>query len=207
MIGLIALIVVGVYGFAVIWLTKLGWSYGARKYILNTLKDKGKALLCGCLGFALLTVPVFWEAIPTYLTYKITVRDEARLTIHKTFEQWQLENPDVTRELLQEVGGQVIDRPNGGYSYPINPRISIDTQLDKRLFTVVVTRKQLVDLKTREILANFNSVRSGNSGGLVSGGEGWWKVWLIHPSGDDSPEVSALWIGLNKKFRGEEIRK
>jgi hypothetical protein len=207
MIGLIGLIVVVVYAALVIKLTRVAWRMGLQSYGANIPERKTKAYLYGVAGFCLITLPVFWETIPTYVTYKLAVHQAAGLKIRKTFEQWRSENPDVTAELLRQPGGEYIALPSGARRYPVNPRISSDTYLDKRFFTVVVYRIKLVDLQTNEVLAEFTEVLSGNSGGIVSGGDGWWKFWLLHDSNKDLPDIYQSWIELNGKFRGEEARK
>jgi hypothetical protein len=207
MIGLIGLIVIVVYAALIIKVTRVGWRMGLQSYGANVPERKTRAYLYGFAGFCLITLPVFWETIPTYVTYKLAVHQEAGLKIHKTFEQWRSENPDVTAELLRQRGGGYIALPSGAMRYPINPRISSDTQLDKRFFTVILHRKKLVDLRTSEVLAEYVEVLSGNSGGLASGGDGWWKFWLIHSSSYDRPKDEESWNELSIKFNGGDIRK
>jgi hypothetical protein len=207
MIGLMFLLVLIPYCVLVLWLTIKGMNIGRKKFGNQTSQARRKVYAYGFAGFAIATVPVFWEAIPTYIVYKDAVRDEAGLKIYKTFEQWKLENPTVTSNFLGARGTGVVRTPEGVLRYPLNLRISIDLIEFKRPFAVVVYKQNLVDLKTNEVLSEFTYVRSGNHGGLATGGDGWWKFWLIRSSETDDPSSLETWNRAIQNFNGKEITK
>jgi hypothetical protein len=199
MFGLIALIVVGVYGFAVIWLTMKGLKYGAQKYTRNTTKDAVKANLCGFVGFALLTAPILWEAVPTYWTYTKITETEGGLKVFKTFEVWKKENPEPAKKLSYEDGQKKQSLPGGWTRRRHNSKISYDNKFEKYANTVTAFRSRLIDEASGEILAAFTYVESG-SAGRAPGGDGWWKIWLNHSSIEDSKLEASAWSSLQLKY-------
>jgi heme/copper-type cytochrome/quinol oxidase subunit 2 len=207
MIGLMMIAVLIAYGLFVLLLTSFCLNYGRKKYAAETSQRRAKVFFCGFAGFAIASVPVFWEAIPTYITYKIAVRQESGLKIYKTFEAWRSENPDVTTALLRQDSGGMIATSDGWYRFPLNPRFGMDTRPFKLNFMVVIHRQKIVDLKTLDVMAELTYVVSGNRGGFATGGDSWWKFWLIHSSEDDDQNVARAWQLLLEQFRGKGINQ
>jgi hypothetical protein len=205
MIGLMFLLVLIPYCVLVLWLTIKGMNIGRKKFGNQTSQARRKVYAYGFAGFAIATVPVFWEAVPTYITYRIAVQQESGLKVYKTFEAWRSENPDVTTALLRQDSGAMVVTSDGWYRFPLNSRFGMETRLFKLNFMVAIHRQKIIDLKTLEVMAEFNYVVSGNSGGLATGGDSWWKFWLIHSSEDDDPKVIRAWLLLLEQFRGNGI--
>jgi hypothetical protein len=198
MFGLIALIVVGAYGIAVIWLAKLGWKFGVQRFGTKTLKNSAKAFFCSCLGFGLLTVPILWEALPTYWTYKRVAADDSGLKVFKTVETWKKENPGYDKNPVDQTSYAKVPLPGGWIRTPRNARISSDFKLEKYSNGVFASRERLVDRNSGEILATYSRVESGHGG--APGGPGWWKVWLRHSSLEGNSAEWLAWSLLHREY-------
>ena len=185
MIGLIAIVVVvvllvvagSVFGYAFFWAQKKGKSTAA------------SFLLAACAVFVL-SLPITWDAIPTWIAFKYYSDKEAGLVIYKTLEQWKLENPGVAVTLvpygLKDTKAEVKKLGKDTFRNPINERFAYDSSKTKLFLSVTAHRLEFIDIKNEEILAKYVIVQSGNTGGLASGGSGWWAVWLIHSSANNA---------------------
>lgn len=183
MIGLIAFIVLAGFLALAIWVFL--WTH-------KTMRGNGKS---GALATAwafgaviALSLPITWDAIPTWIAFKYYAHKEAGLTVFKTLEQWKKENPGVA-ETLEPFDLTVNDRrmesfklANGKSRTRLNDRFAHDTKSETLFLDVGLTRHEIVDTKTGEVVFRFVAVGSGNLGGLASGGTGWWKPWLVHRS-------------------------
>jgi hypothetical protein len=207
MIGLMFLLVLIPYCVLVLWLTIKGMNIGRKKFGNQTSQARRKVYAYGLAGFLLGTLPVFWEAIPTYVSFKIAMNQEVGLKLNKSFEQWRSENPEVTLDNLRQKGGSSLSLPNGIHREPLNERVHTDTVKRLKPFTVVVQTEKLIDSKNLKVLAEITSVWSGNSGGLASGGEDWWKFWLVHDSNDITYVDRVKWAKILENYTGKDIVK
>lgn len=191
MIGLIAIIVIGIL------LLVGGLVF---RWVYKSQRSKGKsgvvASVWGVVAAVLLSLPITWDAIPTWIAFKYYAQKEAGLTVFKTLEQWKTENPGVA-ETLEPYRNTVKDRrmesfklDNGKSRTRLNDRFAYDAQSEDLFLSVALTRHEISDTKTGEVMFKFVAVASGNSGGLASGGAGWWKPWLIARSSTESDMVS-----------------
>jgi hypothetical protein len=171
-------------------LVYLGIFFGLTTLIFRASKRKGRstarALLNASFIAILVLAPVFWDAIPTYLAFKHYSQKEAGLKIHKTLDQWKAENPGVAESLVAYEKLPRDKRPDfyklkdGWTRNPLNDRFAYDDKSELLLLSVRAWRYRLVDQKTNEVIAEYTEIRSGNSGGVASGGPGWWKPWLVN---------------------------
>ena len=180
MIGLIAIFVLG-------GLLALGcWAF------IRTYKAKQRQGKSDAVSFAwavgavvLLSLPITWDAIPTWIAFEYFSSREAGVKVFKMLEQWKAENPGVA-ETLQPYGfkdkrSRSKNLGDNKTRHSINERFVYDSQnLDKLFLSVYARRYALVDVKREEMLVSYVEVGSGNSGGFASGGPGWWAFWLIH---------------------------
>jgi hypothetical protein len=183
MIGLIAIIVVGGLLLLACWV--FVWTYRAKRR-----KGKSEKVAFGwAIGaVVLLSLPITWDAIPTWIAFEYYAKKEAEFTVFKTLEQWKAENPGVA-ETLEPYGRRARDERSNSISMgsgksrtPLNARFASDTQSEHLFLSVGLTRHEIVDTRTGEVVFRFVAVASGNSGGLASGGSGWAKPWLVHRS-------------------------
>ena len=152
----------------------------------------------GVLAAVLLAI--FWDWLPTWIAYEYYSR-QAGLTVFKTLEQWKVENPGVARTLEPYTLNQNADRratalvtASGARRYPLNDRFALDEARLRPFLSISVWRRQLVDTGTATVLAAEVSVTSGNSGGVATGGEGWWKPWLIRQRTAEMQDTSSVFL-------------
>ena len=141
----------------------------------------------GVLAAVLLAI--FWDWLPTWIAYEYYSR-QAGLTVFKTLEQWKAENPGVAQTLEaygktpQDQRDDTIRLGQHKTRTMLNARFAFDREEARLLLSVRSVTLDLVDASSSNLMARHVKVRSGNSGGIASGGEGWLKPWLIHGSED-----------------------
>lgn len=131
-----------------------------------------------------LSLPITWDALPTWIAFEYYSSKEAGMTVFKTLTQWKAENPGVA-ETLEPYGATYVDKREKTIRLsdwksrrPINDRFAVDQETRRHFLTVQVVHQDLVDTNAGEVLARWTVVGAGQGGGLHSGGEGWWKFWL-----------------------------
>lgn len=144
---------------------------------------------------------MFWDAIPTWIAFKYYADKEAGLKVYKTLEQWKQENPGVAETLRPydrlDPRRDSITLGREKYRHPFNDRFSWDDEIIPLFLSVRAWRFQIVDTKKNEVLLSYTKVISGNSGGFASGGEGWWKGWLIN---ENKGSNGWQWSELRNQF-------
>jgi hypothetical protein len=96
---------------------------------------------------------LFWDWLPMEISYRNKCENEAGLTVYKTLEEWKIENPRVWETLTPTPywRGLLFSKKNETNSwvrYQRNERFAEDTQKIQHWFTIVETRKSIVDLQT-----------------------------------------------------------
>lgn len=137
------------------------------------------------VAILILSLPITWDAVPTWALYCYYSWTQAGITVFKPFEQWEKENPGIT-ETLEPYGISYIDRrmtmislPGGTSRMMLNPRFSYDERVTNVAWSVRLVTHEIIDTKTDQVLVRWVGVHAGNSGGFAEGGEGWWKFWLL----------------------------
>jgi hypothetical protein len=187
MIGLIALIVLGGLLALAIWVFL--WTH-------KTMRGNGKSgavATAWAFGAVIaLSLPITWDAIPTWIAFKYYAQKEAGITVFKTLEQWKAENPGVA-ETLEPYKRSVNDKRMDSIKLSdhksrtrMNDRFAFDDQSERYFLSVGVRRREIVDTKTGFVLFRLVTVGSGNPSGLAQGGAGWWKPWLVHRSSTEA---------------------
>ena len=173
MIGLIAILILGGL------LALACWAF-VRAY--KAKRRQGKSDLVSffwAVGAVLVfSLPITWDAIPTWIAFEYYARKQAEIKVFKTWEQWKLENPGVA-ETLEPFGRAANDKRtksinlgNGKLRTPMNGRFAYDSQNEGLFLSVGLTRHEIVDTKTGEVVFRFVAVASGNAGGTAGGGAG-----------------------------------
>lgn len=199
MIGLIALIVLG--GLLALAIGVFLWTH-------KTVRRKGKSSAVAtawAFGAVLtLSLPITWDAIPTWIAFKYYAQKEAGITVFKTLEQWKAENPGVA-ETLEPYGKDYNDRRTKAVEIAgnkvrrlMNARFAFDERVLNPLLSIHVAYQEIVDIKTGQVMVRLVGVGSGNSGGFASGGDGWWKFWNLHSS--STPEQLATYTKFQNEF-------
>lgn len=205
MTGLIALLVLGGLLTLAIWVF-------AKTH--RTMLDKGKsravATAWACGAVIALSLPITWDAIPTWIAFKYYAHKEAGLTVFKTLEQWKVENPGVAETLepykltVNDKRGASFEIGDGFSRVRLNERFSYDSKSKHLFLSVALIDHRIVDSKTGDLVLRFVAVAAGNSGGFASGGAGWWAPWLIHRS-STSKETDEFYKAMHAfQYLGEK---
>ncbi len=200
MIGLIALIVLGGLLALAIWVFL--WTH-------KTMQGNGRSgavATAWAFGAVLaLSLPITWDAIPTWIAFKYYAHKEAGLTVFKTLEQWKVENPEVA-ETLEPYGKdyndprtKAIELAVNKTRWMLNARFSFDREIQNPVLGVHLVHQDIVDTKTGELMVRFSGAGSGNSGGLALGGTGWWKFWNLHTTA--RPEQETMFNGYKRSYQ------
>ena len=108
----------------------------------------------------------------------------AGVTVYKTLDQWKAENPGVAETLVpygfKDKRGDIQKLANGKSRFPLSDRFAYDRLKVQLFLSVSAIQYELIDRKNEVVLIQQTSVFSGNSGGMASGGAGWWAFWLVH---------------------------
>jgi hypothetical protein len=201
MIGLISIIAVG--GLFLLACGAFTWTYRARR---RKGQSQRAAFVWAMAAVALLSLPITWDAIPTWIAFEHYSRNEAGVKILKTLEQWKAENPGVAETLepyrLRDKRANVTRLANGKLRYPLNDRFAYDTWKRDQLFlSVYANSYEVIDRKSGEVLMRYVEVGSGNPGGLASGGERWWAFWLIHQPTEGGREAYSRYRDSAENIR------
>jgi hypothetical protein len=183
MIGLMAILVLGgLLALAVLVFAR------ANKALLRQGKSEAVARAWAVAAVVALSLPITWDAIPTWLAFEYYSHKEAGIQVFKTLEQWKAENPGVAETLVpygfKDKRGELKNMGNEKFRYPLNDRFAYDSSKVNLFLSVYAVRYELIDQKSGAVLVRHTAVASGNSGGFARGGSGWWAFWLIHKTPD-----------------------
>ena len=105
----------------------------------------GMAVILAAVGL------LFWDWLPMEMSYKNKCENEAGLTVYKTPEQWQQENPGVWETLTPMpwniTNSRVVDR-GSLRRHKLNERFAQDTYTIRHRFSVLEIRESIIDMKT-----------------------------------------------------------
>jgi hypothetical protein len=203
MIGLIAFIVLGGLLALAIW--AFLWTH---KTMLGNGKSGAVATAWAFGAVIALSLPITWDAIPTWIAFKYYAHKESGLTVFKTLEQWKVENPGVAETLepygFKDKRGELKNLGNNKFRHPLNDRFAYDSSKVDLFLSVQAVQYTLIDQKNESVLVRHTRVVSGNSGGFATGGTGWWAFWLIHKTPD---AVSSGFFGYVESVKTLEVRR
>lgn len=197
MIGLIFTIAAIAYLAVVMLGARFAYSYAKKRgYKI------GKRVSFAVLGFLLLTLPIFWDAIPTHIAYNHYCENEAGFTLFKSIEQFQTGNRQESEGFDAQKptrSPKSIALPNGGTRYFINERFAYDTFGETYWHLVGANVNELIDLKDHGVLARQKTVRI-YIGSIAHGGRNWWKFWLSRPSCDRGSSQFSSYLAVLEKI-------
>jgi len=183
MIGLMAISVLGGLLALAVWVFAR-----TNKALLRHGKSEAAARAWAVAVVVALSLPITWDAIPTWIAFEYYSHKEAGIQVFKTLEQWKAENPGVAGALVpygfKDKRGESQNLGNNKFRHPLNERFAYDSSKTNLFLSVYAVRYELIDRKNEVVLVRHTSVISGNSGGLAAGGSGWWAFWLIHKTPD-----------------------
>jgi hypothetical protein len=173
-----------------------------------------KKLVAGILAAIVVTLPVttmFWEYIQTKRTFERYCREEAKVTIFKTVEQWKNENPGVAETLKPYTYGNKPPYQSSGdglYNTSstdfLNPRFGWRSSNKIIRSTNVFHRSdEIVDTKTGEVMARMVDFNSGYGNPFLGTPYGLksYKVWLAKDRCDGR---GTRWKMFEKQLDGFE---
>ncbi len=179
-----------------------------------------KKLVAGILAAIVVTLPVttmFWEYVQTKRTFEKYCREEAKVTIFKTIEQWKKENPGVA-ETLMPYNDKNRPEKRPDINSNLDEEIGINEYINSRFIWVVKEKgpiennvikriSEIIDIKTGKIIVRWTDFSSGYGNPFLGTPYGWksYKVWLTNSKCSHSDENEIMFfknIELIKEFGG-----
>ncbi|AGF79749.1 hypothetical protein UWK_03222 [Desulfocapsa sulfexigens DSM 10523] len=158
------------FGLAVIvfFVFYLAVSIGVTVLAVRWAKNRGRrAWLWGGLVAFIMYNLVFWDYLPTLITFKYLVHTRSGFWVYKTLEQWKAENPGVAETLTWKKLSPSYEATGITRGYKLNQRIGwvfIEHRLP--ILPVVTQEELIIDTKTDETLAKRVQIYSGSSSDL-----------------------------------------
>lgn len=178
--SLIILFVICLYLAVLIGATILGYRYGNKR-----AWSRGKRWAGAAVGFLIISLPVFWDWLPTVWLHDYYCDKYGGLVVSKTPEKWGQENPGMFDTSTSQKNSPQISTPTG-YYYDLNQRIRWEIRHEEIPFWLRRNETRLTDTKTGEILAryiDFSTGQSGNSINEFRDAKIWMKRFSCEPEG------------------------
>ena len=176
MIGLVILVVGAIYLALLFWATRAAFRWAKNKGF-----SKGRCYAAAVGGFLVVYLPVFWDAIPTFVANKYFCATEADFTVFTTIDQWKAANPGAAERLTWRDMSNHEVLSDGTWRYLLNERMVWEVKKRTPIpFISTTLHEDLIrDQKTGQILAKRVGVGSGYPNPMV-GGNDWRgvKSWL-----------------------------
>jgi len=168
MFGLIVFGLMGIYLLLLISATVWAYRRAAKRGL-----PRGQRWLWAAGVFLVVYLPVFWDWLPTVAAHRYYCEQEAGFWIHKTVEQWKVENPGVMETLVAYKDGR---SANGAYILNQRFNWALKEEHFFPLNYMIRKEQQVVDSKTGEILARYVDFSTSQ----IRRQAGWsgWKFWL-----------------------------
>jgi len=194
------LLVAGIY--LTVWVAIVIFSYNKT---LKATQSKKQAFAVSAFFFLVMYLIPFWDLIPTLVAHKYYCDAQAGVVVHKTPEQWRIENPGVLNTLKPYEKSEMIDSQFGRVSKS-NDRFGSVVSVEKvGSFPVRKSYFAIIDIINEEIIyEKIDFVRG--YGQFNVGANGWWKFWLYKNSCfsyEDAREFGKTSESFVKKLRME----
>jgi len=174
-IGLVILIGGLIYVALIVLVTR--WAY---RWAKGKGFSRGQCLGSAAFGFLVVYLPVFWDHVPTLVTYEYFCATEAGFWEYKTIDQWKMENPNTAGSLVSPKVAAFIrrgDKDNYADTHHINQRFD---WIKKKSGPLAVNlwrwEEAVVDSMNGKVVASSIDFSTGD------GSIGWatWplKFWL-----------------------------
>jgi hypothetical protein len=173
--GIVVLGIIALYFILLTGCTVAGYKIAARRGL-----SKGKRWTGAAIGFAVIFLPVFWDAIPTLWMHRHYCHTEGGLRVYKTLDQWKEENPGVAEALTSINLSPLVSIPDVDQAYQLNQRIRWEIRTSTRLFGIQMRDERVTDSQTTEVLAKFVDFGTGIPNVFASGFGSFrdLKLWL-----------------------------
>lgn len=148
-----ALVILGIFGgylALAVFATRAVVRWAAKKGL-----TRGQRWLWG-IGVALVFYLIpFWDLIPTVLAHQYLCATEGKLQIHKTVEQWKVENKDIIASLRYDRDAKSVGAGQY-YRFPLNQRLASERKYPVEIFLSIKREEgRIIDMKTEEVLASY----------------------------------------------------
>jgi len=123
---------------------------------------------------------VFWDHIPTMVAHKYYCDKYAGLTVNKTVEQWNQENPGVATPAMQSNPVELVDKT---VRFNLNEFIVYDTKDKSEMLGILRHTSELKDTRDNLIIAKHVDF-STDIMNISLGARGLrdYKLWLLRNS-------------------------
>ena len=199
MIGLIVLVVGAIYLVLLVWATRAAYRWAKIKGL-----SKSRCWVAAAGGFMAVYLPVFWDHLPTLVSYQYSCTVDAGFWEYKTIEQWKKENPGIAETLVAVEGLSPAtrqgDMQNYTDSYPLNQRFS---RVSRKAGPLPINRwrweYEIVDTKNGEVLARSVDFSTGN--GFIGWANPPLRIWLQIGYCEDGGLYAARQIPIREKWK------
>lgn len=206
MIGLVILIAGVIYLALLIWATRAAYRWAKNKGL-----PKSKCWAAAAGGFMVVYLPVFWDHIPTLVTYQYSCMTEAGFWEYQSIDDWRKENPGVAETLVYPR----IPRHSSSKEGKTATRIDFISQrfqwISQKTGPLPVNRwrleSELVDRATGKVLARAVDFSAGD--GRVGGDFAirfWLQLGLCSDKGGYDLEVGRISQRLRAVGKVEELQ-
>jgi len=187
-ISVILLAALALYVLLLLSATVAGYLLAKRWY------QKSKQWIGGVIGFLVIFLPVFWDAVPTLVTYEWYCRTEAGFHPHKTLEQWKRENPGAEGAIQPRPANSKVQSSERLIQYDLNSRFRRETRSAERAWGISTRDERLVDSRTSEVIGRFVDFNTGISSRLANGIRSLRdvKFWMVRERCVEGREASGL---------------
>ncbi|ACM21668.1 hypothetical protein Geob_3325 [Geotalea daltonii FRC-32] len=181
-------------------------------------KGRKIKLVAGIVATIVVTLPVttvLLEYVQTKHRLERYCREEAKVIIFKSLEEWKRENPGVAKNLKpydDKNAPDIISKGDGLHNSSttkfLNPRFAHITKKEGPLqLNVFRHSEELVDTKTGQVIAILTDFSSGYGNPFLGARYGWrsYKVWLATdncPSFDKNVTVFSNYFESIKNIGG-----
>lgn len=149
------LIVGAIYVGVLITVTAVGYNWNKKS---GWTKARG-----AIVGFLVITLPVFWDWIPTVLLHSYYCDAYAGLTVTKTPEQWKSENPEEAKTLVRQTPPLQVGSGDKRY-FQLNQRFRWETENTEKPLWLRQYESRVVDGKSGAVLVRLVDFSTGISG-------------------------------------------
>ena len=182
MMGLLVLLVLGLYLVLSIYIVKRAANYARRRF--------GRGWVGGILAGLIMYNLVFWDAIPTWYTHHHLCATEAGLKVYQTPEEWAKGNPERYQQASAATEQVIVrrssDNPEAIHSwteYASGLELEIyNSRRRNYAFNTGVARERVIDKITGKILFEVIDFHSGGgTKSLAVGASSFadYKFWIV----------------------------
>jgi len=124
----------------------------ARKF---TKRRYQRGWIGGFIALLVMYNLLFWDLIPVYIGHEYLCKNDAKVEIYKTLEQWKKENPGVAETLRPSKEDALYSKDKRTSDYYINQRFVNEYEEMKIWYVLRKQTQKIIDRKNGEVLAQL----------------------------------------------------